>query len=181
MVQCLSKRNVIQIEWEFCGINTWSYVRERSEHSIHITRKDFKCWGSLLTEKNIARKDFKCWGSLLSLIILEMFLQLDWSPAVVNYIDWTWFGKANTYLYKVPQLTVHVRAETEPWGRIVRRAPRQDCVDAQIWGRMPSFLTLVWCSCFCCSPNVRGSDGPTTLLGLQSNTAITIYIQILNT
>jgi hypothetical protein len=26
------------------------------------------------------------------LIILEMFLQLDWSPPVENSIDWTWFG-----------------------------------------------------------------------------------------
>ena len=50
------------------------------------------------------------WSSL-------MFLQLDWSPPVVNSIDWTWFGKAHTCLYKVPQLTVHVKAKTKPWGR----------------------------------------------------------------
>jgi hypothetical protein len=30
------------------------------------------------------------------LIILEMFLQLDWNPPVVNLIDWTWFGKADS-------------------------------------------------------------------------------------
>ena len=41
---------------------------------------------------------------LFPLIILEMFLQLDWSTPVVNSIDWT---------YKVPQLTVHVRAKTK--------------------------------------------------------------------
>ena len=35
------------------------------------------------------------------LIILEMFLQLDWSPPVVNSIDWTSFGKAHTCLHKV--------------------------------------------------------------------------------
>ncbi len=29
------------------------------------------------------------------LIIAEMFLHLDWSPPVVNYIDWTLFGKAH--------------------------------------------------------------------------------------
>ena len=52
---------------------------------------------------------------LFPLIILEMFLQLDWSPPVVNSVDWTWFGKAHTCLYKVPQLTVHVRAQTKPW------------------------------------------------------------------
>ena len=50
------------------------------------------------------------WSSL-------MFLQLDWSPPVVHSIDWTWFGKAHTCLYKVPQLTVHVRAKAKPWGR----------------------------------------------------------------
>ena len=75
-----------------------------------------------------------------SIIILEMFLQLVWSPPVVHSIDWTWFGKAHTCLYKVTQLTVHVRAKTklqyEVEG-IVRRAPRQDCVEAQIWGRVP--------------------------------------------
>ena len=32
-----------------------------------------------------------------------------WSPPVVNPIDWTWFGKAHTCLYKVSQLTVHIR------------------------------------------------------------------------
>ena len=29
------------------------------------------------------------------LIILKMFLKLDWSPPVVSSIDWTWFGKAH--------------------------------------------------------------------------------------
>jgi hypothetical protein len=42
---------------------------------------------------------------LFPLIILEMFLQLDWSPAVV---------KVHTCPYKVPQLTAHVRAKTKP-------------------------------------------------------------------
>ena len=55
-------------------------------------------------------------ASCFPLIILEMFLPLDWSPPVVNSIDWTWFGKAHTCLYKLPQLTVHVRAKTKPWG-----------------------------------------------------------------
>jgi hypothetical protein len=53
---------------------------------------------------------------LFSLINLEMFLQLDWSPLVVNSIDLTWFGKAHTWQYKVLQLTVHVRAKAKPWG-----------------------------------------------------------------
>ena len=29
----------------------------------------------------------------------------------------TWLGIANTCLYKVPQLTVHVRANSKPWGQ----------------------------------------------------------------
>ena len=48
---------------------------------------------------------------LFPLIILEIFLQPEWSPPVVNSIYWTWFRKAHTCLYKVPQLTVHIRAE----------------------------------------------------------------------
>ena len=47
------------------------------------------------------------------LIILEMFIQLDWSPPVVNSIDWTCFRKAHTCLYKVPQLLVHVKAKNQ--------------------------------------------------------------------
>ena len=62
----------------------------------------------------------------------------DWSPPVVNSIDWTWFGKAHTCLYKFPQLTVHVRAKTKPWGRRnCSRAPKQDCVKGKIWERFP--------------------------------------------
>ena len=40
-----------------------------------------------------------------------MFLQLDWSPPAENSIDWTWFGKAHTCLYKVPQLTSSCRSK----------------------------------------------------------------------
>jgi hypothetical protein len=58
--------------------------------------------------------DLRC--ILFPFIILEMFLKLDWNPSVVNSIDWTWFGKAHTCLYKVPQLTVYVKAETKTWG-----------------------------------------------------------------
>ena len=74
---------------------------------------------------------------LFPLIAFEMFLQLDWSPPMVNSINWTCFGKAHGCLYKVPQLTVHVskKPSNEVEG-IVRRAPRQDCVQAQIWGRV---------------------------------------------
>ena len=54
---------------------------------------------------------------LFPLIILEMVLQLEWSPPVVNSIDWTLFGKAHACLYKVTQKTVHLRAKTKPWGQ----------------------------------------------------------------
>jgi hypothetical protein len=80
---------------------------------------------------------------LFPLIILEMFLQIDWSPPVVYSIDWTWFGQAHTCLYKVPQLTVHVREKTKPWGRRNCRALRQDCVEAQIWGRVPRIVCSI--------------------------------------
>ena len=36
----------------------------------------------------------------------------------------------------VPQLYVYLRAKTKVEG-IVRRVPRQDCVETQIWGRVP--------------------------------------------
>uniref|UniRef100_A0AAZ3S2L1 Poly [ADP-ribose] polymerase n=1 Tax=Oncorhynchus tshawytscha TaxID=74940 RepID=A0AAZ3S2L1_ONCTS len=55
---------------------------------------------------------------LFPLIILEMFLQLDWNPSVVNSINCTRFGKAHICLYKVPQLTVHIRANTKEYGAI---------------------------------------------------------------
>ena len=48
------------------------------------------------------RPEIKLRCILFPLIILEMFLQLDWSPPVVKSIDWTWFGKAHTCLYKGP-------------------------------------------------------------------------------
>lgn len=51
------------------------------------------------------------------LLIFEMFLHLDWSPPVVNWIDWTWFGKAYTCLYKVWQLMMHIKTITKSWGQ----------------------------------------------------------------
>lgn len=35
---------------------------------------------------------------LLPLNIVEMFLQLTWSPPVVNSLDWKWSGKAQAWL-----------------------------------------------------------------------------------
>ena len=56
--------------------------------------------------------ELKC--ILFPLVIIEMFLQLDWSPLVVLSNDWTWLGKTHTCVYKVPQFTVHVRVKTKP-------------------------------------------------------------------
>ena len=60
------------------------------------------------------RREIELRCILFPLIILEMFLQQGWSPPVVNSIDRTWFGKALTCLYKVPQLTGHVREKYLP-------------------------------------------------------------------
>ena len=80
---------------------------------------------------------------LFPLIILEMVLQLDWSPPVVNLIDCTWFGKAHTCLYKFPQCTSEQKPRHEVKG-IVRRAPRQDYIEAQIWGRVPKTFSRMF-------------------------------------
>ena len=64
------------------------------------------------------------------LIILEMPLQLDWSPPAANSIDWIWFRKKHNFLYKVPQLTVHVRAETPPW------SPRYEVREVEFQDKM---------------------------------------------
>jgi hypothetical protein len=47
---------------------------------------------------------------LFLLIILEMFLQLDWSSPVVSSIDRRVTFQIRPKLYKVAQLTEHVRA-----------------------------------------------------------------------
>lgn len=67
----------------------------------------------------------------IPLIIFEMFLQLPWSPSVVNSVEWAWFGKA--CLYKVPPLTARIRAQTrrEVEG-IVCRYARQVCLEAKL-------------------------------------------------
>lgn len=53
--------------------------------------------------------EFRC--ILFPLILVEMFLQPSESLPVVNPIDWTWFGKAHTCLFKVPQVTMQVGAQ----------------------------------------------------------------------
>ncbi len=66
-----------------------------------------------------------------------MVLHLHLSPAVFDYIDWTWLGKPHTCLYKTLQLTVHVRAnENHAVKGTAWRAQRQNCGKAQIWPRL---------------------------------------------
>jgi hypothetical protein len=80
-------------------------------------------------------------GILFLLIILEMFPQLDWCQPVVHSIDWTWFGKTHTPLYRMSQSEPKPSLGVEG---IVHRALRQDCVDAQIWGRVSKTLLQQW-------------------------------------
>jgi hypothetical protein len=71
---------------------------------------------------------------LFPLIILEMFLQLDWSPPVVNsWLDMIWKG---THL-SIRSCSWQCTSEQKPSLEvevIVRRAQIQDCIKAQIWG-----------------------------------------------
>lgn len=46
------------------------------------------------------------------LIICETFLDIDRNPQMGNSIDWMWFGKVQTCLYKVSQLAMHIRVKT---------------------------------------------------------------------
>ena len=64
---------------------------------------------------------------------------------MVISVDWTGFGKAHTCLYKVPQLTVHVRAQTKHEVKgIVCRPPRQNCLEEQIWGGSVASIIHKW-------------------------------------
>ena len=73
------------------------------------------------------RLEIKLSCIMFPLIILGMFLQLDWSPPV-----------------EIQKLIVHVwtKPSYEIEG-IVRRAPRQDCVEAQIWGRVTKHFCTI--------------------------------------
>ena len=84
---------------------------------------------------------------LFPLIILEMFLQLDWSPPVVNSIYWTWFGKHTpVYIMSHSWQCMSEQKPSHEVEEIVRRAPRQYCNDAQIWGKVPKQCLQRWMS-----------------------------------
>jgi hypothetical protein len=80
--------------------------------------------------------------------ILFPLIILDWSPPVENSIDWTWFGNMICH-YKVPQMKgkgkvgyriswqcMSEKKSSHEVEGIVRRAPRQDLAEEQIWGRV---------------------------------------------
>lgn len=81
----------------------------------------------------------KLTGILFPQISSQMFLHLDWSSPLVHWHDWTW-------LYQVRKLTVHFWAYTKPrtWARhrIVCRPLKQNCIKAQIWGRVQKKLKV---------------------------------------
>ena len=111
--------------------------------------------------------DMRC--ILFPLIILEMFLQLHWSPPVVHSIDWTWFGKAHIKSHSW-QCVSKQKPSHEVEG-IVHRASRQDCVDAQIWGRVPKHFCIIEGLQNQCPPsflNGRSLEPPRHFLELSS-------------
>jgi hypothetical protein len=65
---------------------------------------------------------------LFPLIILEMFLQLDWSPPAVNSIDWTWFGHTPFYTRSHNWKRMSEQKPSHEVEGIVSGAQRQDCV-----------------------------------------------------
>jgi hypothetical protein len=73
---------------------------------------------------------------------------------------------------------VHVRAKTKPWVKgLVHRAHRYDCVEAQIWGRVPNKLLLHWKSPKTQRPtflNGRCLEPPRLFLYLASRPNLTI-------
>ena len=78
----------------------------------------------------------RCFPFLLILIILQMFLHLDWSPSVVNAIDWTRFGKAHTPVRSHSWQRISEQKPSREVEGTACRAQAQDCVEAQIWGRL---------------------------------------------
>jgi hypothetical protein len=82
-----------------------------------------------------------------------------WNPPVVNSIDWTWFG---THLSIYGSYSWQCMSEQKPSHEvkgIVRRAPRQDCVEAQIWVRVPKH--------FCSTEGPRTQWPPSLLNGIR--------------
>jgi hypothetical protein len=101
----------VWIEWVWtisCSIgDKWIFVKVLwKQHKKSSIRKVFRP----LPSSHILLH----YSLILFLIHLHTIPQLDWSLPVINSIDWTWFGKANSCL--VP-LLVHVREKTKQWGR----------------------------------------------------------------
>ena len=74
---------------------------------------------------------------LFPLIILEMFLQLDWSPPVVKSVIEHDLGRHTpVYIRSHSWQCMSEQKPSQEDEEIVRKAPRQDRVEAQIWGRV---------------------------------------------
>jgi len=72
------------------------------------------CWHSKLSS---GESNFQ-WSSLRCLNLIEVHL---WPWLIGHELE------INTFLYKVPQLTVHVRAETQPWNP--RNCPENSVIE----------------------------------------------------
>lgn len=53
----------------------------------------------------------------IPLVILQMFLQLHWTPSVVNSVDWTWFGKAHTPVYIRSHVDGACQSTSQAWSQ----------------------------------------------------------------
>ena len=66
---------------------------------------------------------------LFPLILLEMFLQLNWSPPVIHSIDWTWLGIATpAYIRSHSWQCMSEQTPSHGVKGIICRPQKQDCV-----------------------------------------------------
>ena len=116
----------IQMPWLFPHFFTLQPYSKIDSTFLFYQKRQKQVFRNVCTSLKIKKQKYLIYISIQTLCYearnwawssLEMFLQLDRSSPVINSIDWTWFGKAHTCLYKVPQLTVHVRAKTKPRGQ----------------------------------------------------------------
>ena len=106
------------------------------KYSHRFTLSTFYCFS--LIPKLIKFIELRC--IRFPLIILEMFLQLKWSPPVVILLighDLERHTPVYIRSHSWQCMTVHVRAQTKHGVKgIVCRPPRQDCLEDEIWGRV---------------------------------------------
>ena len=95
-----------------------------------------------------------------------------WSPPVVNSIDWTLERHTPVYIRSYSWQCMSDQNPSHEVEGIVRRAQRQDCIEAQIWGRVPKKCMEHWCSPRTQWPpsflNGRSLEPPRLFLGLTA-------------